>query len=107
MGSPLALPADTPCADGVRFNIKAFLRVVLATGLLALVSVVPAADKIVIPKVGSSCPSGFRSEGGYCIQYAKLPSTHDSRNAYVEKIGSSCPSGYRSDGSGYCIRYAR
>lgn len=88
-------------------NTKTVLKIALATGLTMLVAVPQADDKIVIPKVGSSCPSGFRSEGGYCIQYAKLPATHDSRNDYVEKIGSSCPSGYRSDGSKYCIRYAR
>lgn len=88
-------------------STKTFLKITLATGLLILVAVAQAEDKIILPKVGSSCPSGFRSEGGYCIQYAKLPSTHDSRNDYVEKIGSSCPSGYRSDGSQYCVRYAR
>lgn len=88
-------------------NHKTFWKITLATSLIMLVLVPQAEDKIVIPKIGSSCPSGFRSEGGYCIQFAKLPPTHDSRNAYVEKIGSSCPSGYRTDGSGYCIRYAR
>ncbi len=88
-------------------NTKTVLKITLAIGLTMLVAVPQAEDKIVIPKVGSSCPSGFRSEGGYCIQFAKLPPTHDSRNDYIEKIGSSCPSGYRSDGSKYCIRYAR
>lgn len=82
----------------------------LMMGILSVAGmlvVAQADERIILPKVGSSCPSGFRTEGPYCIQYVKLPETHDTRNDYIEKIGQSCPSGYRSDGSGYCIRYAK
>jgi hypothetical protein len=82
-------------------------RFLLAMSFPATATALLVADKIILPKLGASCPSGFRRDGVDCVQSAKLPCTHDSRNAYVDKIEKSCPSGYRTDGSGYGIRSAR
>lgn len=75
---------------------------------LLLVTVTTWASDAPIPKVGSSCPSGFRTDGRYCVPYTqRLPSVNRSSQDYLPKLGASCPSGYRSDVSGYCIRYRK
>lgn len=78
---------------------------VLVAGLLLVTATTWASDAP-IPKIGASCPSGFRTEGRYCVPYThRLPSVNRSSQDYLPKLGASCPSGYRTDSSGYCIRY--
>jgi hypothetical protein len=57
---------------------------------------VPNANaKPAIPKNGS-CPSGWHSDGNYCLANSATPKN------VVPKNGS-CPSGYHSDGN-YCVQ---
>ena len=53
-------------------------------------------SKPIHPKLGSSCPSGWHSDGNWCV------ANHQNSKQIMEKKGSSCPSGWHSDAK-YCV----
>jgi hypothetical protein len=53
--------------------------------------------KPAIIKVGGSCPSGWSTQGGYCVANSSNP------KHVMPKVGGSCPSGYSTQGS-YCVK---
>lgn len=56
-----------------------------------------------VPKLSSSCPNGYRTDGssGYCTPI----SSSKPAPQVVPKLTNMCPNGYRTDGSsGYCTQ---
>jgi hypothetical protein len=71
--------------------------------IILMVFSVPSAFASSVPKLGNSCPSGYRIDGssGYCTP----SSSSNPALQVVRKLTNSCPAGYRPDGSsGYCIQ---
>lgn len=71
------------------------MRMAVAFALLAAVcsTQVVAVEPAPVERSGSTCPSGYRTSGAYCV-----PRTDDSKAA-MPRAGSTCPSGYRSSGA--------
>ena len=53
-------------------------------------------SKPIYPKLGSSCPSGWHSDGNWCV------ANNQNSKQIMEKKGNSCPSGWHSDAK-YCV----
>ncbi len=71
----------------------------MSLGSLALAILAPSTAFGEIPKVGSSCPSKWRSSGvAYCVKSS--PWALDA----IPKIGRSCPSYWRSSAGAYCVK---
>ena len=71
----------------------------MSLGGLALAILAPSTAFGEIPKVGSSCPSKWRSSGvAYCVKSS--PWALDA----IPKIGRSCPSYWRSSAGAYCVK---
>ena len=80
---------------------KAAVSIIKKTSLggLALAILAPSTAFGEIPKVGSSCPSKWRSSGvAYCVKSS--PWALDA----IPKIGRSCPSYWRSSAGAYCVK---
>ena len=61
-----------------------------------LTGTVSAESGTAMPRVGSSCPSGYFKSGEYCVQGS------DRAKPAIERAGKSCPSGYYRSGE-YCM----
>lgn len=80
---------------------KAVLSIIkqLGSGSLALAILAPNVAFGEIPKVGSSCPSKWRSSGiAYCVKSS--PWALDA----IPKIWRSCPSSWTASAGAYCLK---
>ena len=61
------------------------------------------ADQIqIIQKLGSQCPAGFYTSGGFCKSYK-----NNKRKAILNKNKERCPTGFFSSGKYYCLSYQK
>ena len=72
--------------------------------LLLLLFLKPAlANEIqILQKIGSQCPIGFYTSGGFCKSYK-----NNKRKAIINKNEERCPSGFFSSGKYYCLSYQK
>ena len=56
----------------------------------------------IIQKIGSQCPIGFYTSGGFCKSYK-----NNKRKAILNKNKGRCPSGFFSSGKYYCLSYEK
>ena len=56
----------------------------------------------IIQKIGSQCPTGFYTSGGFCKSYK-----NNKRRAIINVNEISCPSGYFSSAKFYCVSYQK
>ena len=61
-----------------------------------------ANDLQIIQKIGSQCPIGFYTSGGFCKSYKS-----NKRKVILNKNKDRCPSGFFSSGKYYCLSYEK
>ncbi len=72
------------------------LGMVVAAAWFAPAASVVAVEPAPLERSGSSCPTGYRRSGEYCVPYK------DTSRAAMPRAGNSCPTGYRRSGE-YCV----